>query len=351
MSALIDSIPIPVHIFERRQQGDLVLVQSNSASAALLGAHMGESAGKTIAELFPGRWGCRAMQYLEKAWHWPGPLNVVHRMPGASEQRVYNTTLAAQTNEQGEVVRLIVTNQDASLFSEMRTRLVCAESRNKDMGRLVFRAAHDLRAPMRNVKVISELLRDDLTNDVSRKAELIDLLEQISENSLTTVTAILNTVSTANRQQRQMAINLAEMCEDLQQILDPLNEHKIHSNNVHLYVDDRLLRTVARNLIYNAIRHGGRDSMTISVTAAAAAMPDMLQLEVSDNGNGFEKPGAVHDAASLDNHLSGFGLSTIENMLSGCGGSISFANAPEGNHGAIVTAVIPGAVCSDRITR
>ena len=344
MSALIDSIPIPVHVFERNKQGVLVLVQTNSASVTLLGGGVCEGIGCTVAEFFPGRWGTKALEYLENAWKSPEPVNLIHRLPGLPGRRVFNSTLAAQTDAVGKPVRVVVTHQDASLFSEMRSRVVGAQTRNSEMGRTVSLAAHDLRAPMRNIRVISELLRHEFKDLGDGKVELIDMLDQISDKSLVMLTSILNTVSTASREQQQLSIELSAMCEDLRQILDPIGTHDIRCNYVDLYVDDRLLRTVARNLIDNAIKHGQRESLTISINVTSAAMPDMLQMTVSDNGRGFDNPEAVLDASALDTHVNGFGLSTMDNMLSGFGGSINFANGPGEKRGAVVTVVMPGAV-------
>ncbi|MDJ0627742.1 MAG: sensor histidine kinase [Rhodobacter sp.] len=99
-----------------------------------------------------------------------------------------------------------------------------------------------------------------------------------------------------------------------------------------LSCDPTMLREAIRNLLDNAIQHGGLDLTGITVCAEAAH--DWLYLSVSDNGRGIS-PADLGSARERFRQIaptstSGLGLSIVEAIVEGHGGSLGMASLDPG---------------------
>ena len=90
-----------------------------------------------------------------------------------------------------------------------------------------------------------------------------------------------------------------------------------------LEIEDELLLAVARELLTNAARH----SDAASVSFALRRLDDALELEVSDDGRGFEE-GRPRQALS-EGHI---GLASVAERVQSAGGRFELTSSPAGTH-------------------
>jgi signal transduction histidine kinase len=109
-----------------------------------------------------------------------------------------------------------------------------------------------------------------------------------------------------------------------------------------LSLDPRRIRQVLGNLLSNAMRHtpsGGR------VTVSARALPDGVQLAVSDSGTGMDQATAARAFdrfwRSGDTAGAGLGLAIVRDLVRAHGGDVSLESAP--GSGTVVRCRFPTA--------
>jgi two-component system NarL family sensor kinase len=93
---------------------------------------------------------------------------------------------------------------------------------------------------------------------------------------------------------------------------------------------DELIVVLARELLANVVKHSGARNVEITV----AADPERIELEVRDDGAGFDT--ARREAALRDGHV---GLASSEQRLRSVGGRLTVTSAP--GAGTVVRAVLP----------
>jgi two-component system NarL family sensor kinase len=93
---------------------------------------------------------------------------------------------------------------------------------------------------------------------------------------------------------------------------------------------DELIVVLTRELLMNAAKHSGASHVVVTV----AADHERIELEVRDDGSGFDP--ARREAALLDGHL---GLASSEQRVRSAGGELIVSSAP--GHGTTVQAVLP----------
>jgi signal transduction histidine kinase len=97
------------------------------------------------------------------------------------------------------------------------------------------------------------------------------------------------------------------------------------------------LQQVLQNLIDNAIKHAGSDSVDVRVGAHEAG--DWCELAVSDDGPGIPEPSRervwelFHTLAPSDGERTGIGLAVVRRLVEGHGGRI-WVESPNDRGGA-----------------
>jgi len=97
----------------------------------------------------------------------------------------------------------------------------------------------------------------------------------------------------------------------LQEVLEQLEKHEWIQHDifsVHLALEEALV---------NAIRHGNRLDESKQVHVACRMSPDLVQIEITDEGEGFD-PSAIPDPTDPDNieAPSGRGIMLMRNFMS-----------------------------------
>ena len=240
------------------------------------------------------------------------------------------------------VINLVALPDNQTVIATVMTAAQQAADKDREM--FLGLAIHDARAPLRNISFLCEELLVDFDEIGDGRNTLVRKVRSIAERTLRMSDEILTSVQAASLQPTALVqVNLQSLCDLIFSTLDPRGKHRLIASGATLQVERPLIQVVLRNLIDNAISHGGREKpVSIDVQAVDAGGGD-LRLVIQDDGGGFTE-GAL---ACLDGgevrRGSGFGLYGVRRLVEARGGAIQVARSPQGT-GSVVTVTLPGQV-------
>lgn len=199
-------------------------------------------------------------------------------------------------------------------------RVVEKEKVSRELSDFVSFAAHDLRAPLRNLRLLSEDLREKMGDDDQARVSILETMESVREGATRLINDVLSYAMSQNATPDRRTVDLSAMCQDLMLILDPLGEHSFSYPAEYVELDAIALQLALRNLFDNAIRHAGDDKLDIMLTLTPRAK--MLEFTVTNTGTPVDPEIDIfgQTAGLLDGH--GFGLRGLRRLLIGRGGRI-----------------------------
>ena len=178
-----------------------------------------------------------------------------------------------------------------SLF-EQKTQL---QELNATKDKLFSIIAHDLRSPFNSILGFSEILIENLKN--LEVAESEKILGYINSSTKHTLILLDNLLNWANSQTGQIRFNPEKIIfsETILEIIKletsiakskNISLHYSPSDEIEVYADKNMLKTVFRNLISNAIKFtklGGH------IRVSAISKQDHVEITISDDGIGMNK--------------------------------------------------------------
>jgi len=168
------------------------------------------------------------------------------------------------------------------------------EELNSTKDRLFSIIAHDLKNPVGSLITLSGLMNDYLkTRDYDTLTELTSLFSQQTEDAMSLLTSLFDW---ARSQTGQIAFSPRQI--DLKHVMDEVIKSvqtsaslkeitilPLEANNIQVFADSNMLKTVIRNLVANAIKYtpsGG----TIVVTGSHSKKE--VEISVIDTGVGMD---------------------------------------------------------------
>jgi PAS domain S-box-containing protein len=217
--------------------------------------------------------------------------------------------------------------QISSLNVELSNRIAQLEERNKALEAFSYSVSHDVRAPLRHIAGLAQILREDYAQQLS--AGGLDYLSQIRENVVRMQRLVDDLLRFARLGAQGLALQHTDLNELIHEVIASL-ENEIADRQVtfdvsplpHIDCDRGLVRQVFWNLLANAVKFtGSRDHAVISVGMSSQDGEEVFF--VRDNGVGFD----MNDAGQLFGafqrlHLhdefegTGVGLATVQNIIS-----------------------------------
>lgn len=209
-------------------------------------------------------------------------------------------------------------------------------------------AAHDLRAPLRQIRHLVDAIREDFQDLGDGKLDMLTLICDIGERAhVLTNDVIAHTRATQAHPEMIEGVDLCEVANDVFATIDPLRKHMLSSAPVILETDKIALQITLRNLLDNAVRHGGTEKIEIAVAVETTASEGALKFTVTDNGNGFEAPATVFLSGGDFHSGSSFGLLGVRRLIEARGGEI-IARPPQNGSGSEVSFSLPGWILPER---
>jgi len=224
------------------------------------------------------------------------------------------------------------------------TVLVASQESDKEREMFLGMAIHDARAPLRNISHLCEELLVDFPETGDGRNQLVRKVRAVADKSLSMTDDVLTAVQAISLQQTEATtVDLQSLCDLIFTTLDPSGNHRLISQVASIKVERSVLQVVLRNLIDNAISHGGA-SVPLSIEVEVSAQcNDEFNLRILDNGKGFSDASLAFLANGDIRRGSGFGLYGVRRLVEARGGQLRMARRPEGT-GSVVTVTLPGKV-------
>ncbi len=267
--------------------------------------------------------------------------------------------IGEQNNTEVEQLRRHLTSVNQELSNQGRElHKANAELRrlNELKNEFLGMAAHDLRTPIGNIYSLSDLLLNDLDDDMSEDhVELMATIKELSEFLLTMLESLLDITAFESGKMRlnlapgnpgdfiRQAVNLGRLYahkKDIEILL-----HMPEALLPEMRLDGIKIRQAVDNLISNAVKFSPRGSQ---VTVDVVLEPTQVTTSVRDQGCGIRpedmtklfKPFSKTAAAATEGEKStGLGLCIVKRIIEAHAGRIWAQNSPEG--GATFVIALP----------
>lgn len=233
-------------------------------------------------------------------------------------------------------VILCVTTVEALLrmrraFAESEGHAKSLERKTTELEEFVNVASHDLKSPLRQVKLLSRWAKEALETET--EDDPVECLERIEE-SVSKMTILIDDLlsyahagSEEGRLERLDSVALVKSVLSVAGVPDGIKV-RVEGEFGELLTFGSPLRTCLRNLLSNAVKHHDRGSGLIIIRLSET--DDHVRIEVEDDGPGI--PSVYHEKIFLmfetlgrnkGKPSTGLGLSFIKKTVETFGGAIS----------------------------
>ncbi|QFT59566.1 Sensor histidine kinase YycG [Sulfitobacter sp. THAF37] len=340
----LDHIATPLFVLEIDGRGLPVYRAFNACARAISGRPLADYLGRTAAEVYDTAYGRTALARHCQVAESGEALTYELQLPLAGEVRKVRTTLSPERDVRGRVARLYGTSLDVTEQARAREAQVSYHTAASEMEQFVAMAAHDLRAPMRNVTMLAEVLKEDFVDHGDGKLAMIDMMDGIADKTMKLIDDILSHAQSVDAEKTEALCDLSEMTCLICDILDPAERHHVTVTPSTLMTDKTALHIALRNLIENAVKHAGRAAMMLDISVAER--PDgMIAITLEDNGKGFSEAALRLMNGSSFRVDGGYGLFGVRRIIQARGGTITARNS-ETTGGAMISFSLPGRVAT-----
>ncbi len=294
LSAIVESSDIAII----SKDLDGVILTWNAGAMRLFGYHADEIIGKSITLLIPP-------EHLKQEEMILSALRRGERIDHIETQRLakdgrrldVSITVSPVKDKNGNVIGAskIARDVGARKRSEQNIRRA-----NRDLEQFAFTASHDLREPLRNVAIYSQLLQQRYGGKLDQEADLfLGYITEGAKRMSSMVADLLEYTRVIDFDEAQMPVPPLDSSQVLVGVLKDL-EGAIDEGGVAVTFDplpmlsigENLLQQIFANLIENAIKYRTESGLP-KVHISAEQHEGVWQFSVRDNGIGIA-PG-YHD--------------------------------------------------------
>ncbi|MEW9921116.1 ATP-binding protein [Marimonas sp. MJW-29] len=348
--ALLDQIDHAIFVIEPDAEGRPVYACINRFACAILGRSEQSVIGLSAKELYPGRLGEIAFHHHAGALASGQPRSYEIHLPIRGSERLVRTTLRPVTDGRGHTLRLIGSSTDITGSHIMRQMQANVETMNIEAEDFVALAAHDLRAPLRHVSAIADMLREGFVDMGDGKLELIDMLEELGTRAMELIADVLShaEATSLTPESTQSCFDFSDLVREVMGLLDPSGHCHCDIGEGRIKGDRIVTQIILRNLADNAIKYasGSDGHATLHLCFLHRDCGDgFVEVVVQDNGKGFADPAILFLQEGKLRTGSGFGLFGIRRLIRARGGTMKAENL-RGGQGARVVFRLPGSAVS-----
>jgi signal transduction histidine kinase len=229
------------------------------------------------------------------------------------------------------------------LGRQVKERTLELQRSNEDLLQFAHVISHDLKEPVRKVKMFTQGIQDELTDPISEKARTYFAKIRTAMNRMTAMIEGVLTYSSLNAsQEAARPVDLDKLVSDIETDLEiPIREKKATIIRKTLPVIEGatvLLHQLFYNLINNSLKFSRQDVppiITISGQLAEESGVEFARITVADNGIGFEQqyaPSIFNSFTRLNAkdryEGTGLGLALSKKIAERHGGSITAISTP-----------------------
>ena len=233
-------------------------------------------------------------------------------------------------------------------ISGIKDSLVELQRVNYELDNFVYQASHDLRAPLRSILGLINLLRLEKTE--SGKEHCLEMIEG-SIKRLDQLVIDLLQISRDGRDNISLepVCLITEINNSLTNFCHAQDSESVRiitkiSQPVDLVSDLTRIRIVLNNLVSNAIKYRNPNSDQSYILISARVTAEHAEISVKDNGQGIPQSKLSHIfemfvRATDSQQGSGLGLYIVKNVVEKLGGKVKVQS--QVNSGSNFTVLIP----------
>ncbi|HUQ65527.1 MAG TPA: ATP-binding protein [Flavitalea sp.] len=283
--------------------------------------------------------------YMENGEQKSGYLNIIWQPHRDESDNIVGIMCLIQ-----DVTEQIIAHKKIEEIVQVRTREL-AES-NLALSQFAHVASHDLKEPVRKMKIYSTMLRNDQENVLSPGSlKHLERIDVATHRMMKMIEGVLSySVHSSNGNHTCELVNLNEIVNKVLEDLELLIQEKcaiIHLDSLpQVQGYALLLHQVFYNLIINAIKFAKKDEPPI-ISIRCQEQHQWYQIEITDNGIGFNQSDAEEIFISFTRLNSkdryegtGLGLTLCKQIIERHGGTIK-AQSKIGV-GSTFTILLPG---------
>lgn len=344
--ALLDQVDHAVFVIEPDARGRPVYACFNRFACNVLARNEGDILGLSAKELYPGRLGEIAYQHHQAALTDGQPRSYEIHLPIRGGERLVRTTLRPVCDDAGRTSRVFGSSTDITGNMIMREMQASVDTMQAEAEDFVALAAHDLRAPLRHVRAIADMLREDFVDMGDGKLELIDMLEELGARAMSLISDVISHAEATSLagSVADTRFDFGDLVREVVAILDPMGKCDCSVTEGVVEGDRTVVQIVLRNLIDNAIKYAGKSDTGARLHLCFSQVDcgdGFFEVSVADNGKGFDDPAILLLQEGKLRSGSGFGLFGVRRLILSRGGSMTAENLPGGT-GARVRFRLPG---------
>ncbi|MCP9237821.1 ATP-binding protein [Lewinella sp. JB7] len=208
--------------------------------------------------------------------------------------------------------------------------------------------AHDLKAPLRNIRQAGEMLEEDYLSLLPQDgAELLRMIQERAVDASQMIDGVLRySQVTRSLQDAHESVDIQQCIERAVRQLDPVGDfHVEYVGKVdRLYTSSIALLQSFQNLIGNAVKFNDKEQGRVTIDCVHEPGVQYV-FSVEDNGPGIQQESQqaifrlFHSAGTGKTGSHGVGLSIVKHLVEAIGGSIRVESTV--GEGAKFTFVIP----------
>lgn len=245
-----------------------------------------------------------------------------------------------ELNEEQLIALKALSNQVVSLFELRKSKMLLEkfskdlETRNIELEKFAYVAAHDIKSPLNNISSLTEILISQYSENLNDEARMLMLMLDASSLALRNlVDGILeHSKSDSILIEARSVFDVKKLVEETVRLLDNKNEYKFSFafENQTIFTNRIALQQILINLIANGIKYNDKEEVVIEI--GFIDLENFYEFYVKDNGLGIKEEnqqkifGIFEVLANEDrfgNKGNGIGLSTVKKLVEGLGGEIN----------------------------
>jgi PAS domain S-box-containing protein len=289
IASILDGTDDAIYVIDRSGR----FVFANSQAARLFGRSLEKVVGHTWEEIVP-RAAAELRAIDASVMGGTSPRVIEERFSTGEGERVFLTTKAPWRDTVGNALGLVaiakdITNRKA--FEKERERLLREVRRsNEELGAFSHVVAHDLRAPLRAVKMYAELLDRQLQGRLEESGQqFITFITEGAERMERLIESLLR-YAESGEELAPSRVNTNAVIDGLIRTLDPFMEKTeatvTRDALPEVEADPVRLLQLFQNLIVNAIQYRRSEAPRVHISAEKSAAE--YRFAVADNGSGIE---------------------------------------------------------------
>ena len=220
------------------------------------------------------------------------------------------------------------------------------EQSNRELETFAFAVSHDLKQPLRKIEVFSSRLQSEEAANLSEDGQLyLDRIRGCARRMTDLINGLLSYSRVATGHAPPSEIDLNEIARevmlDLELAVERAGARVIIGDLPRVSASATQMHQLLQNLVGNALEYRRPDVASV-VRVSARVHDGICQLEVADNGRGFEPEQATQifeifshlgdktteAATSTGAHGTGVGLTICRAILQRHGGTLTAQGAP-----------------------